>query len=167
MEAFGYGRRRAAAGRLHRNDIDRLTRLLPARRAEHARDRGDILVVTADRDGDVVLTGEGGIGRVVADPAGFVAAPGAHPRVHRIGAGEARLAGRGNGAEEAADVAGGDADAAETRDHHIREILADAAAHFEGLLRQRIDIGRLAVEAEVGFDPFAQTADDLADRCRS
>ena len=47
-------------------------------------------------------------------------------------------------------------------DHHVGEILADAAAHLEGALRQRVDIGRLAVEAEVGADPFTEAPDDLA-----
>ena len=72
--------------RIDRHDIDLLAGLLRAGGSEDARDRRDILIVAADRGNDVALAGKGPIGRVVADPAGLAAAPGAHPGMHGVGA---------------------------------------------------------------------------------
>ena len=123
--------------------------------------RRDVLIVAADGDDDVALAGEGPVGRVVADPAGLAAAPGAHPGMHGVGALQALGAGRRNGAQEAADIGGGNADAAQAGDHQVREILADAALQLEDPARRGLDLGRLLVVAEVAVDALAEVPDDL------
>ena len=67
-------------------------------------------VVAAIADSDVVVPRNHVVGRVELLPAGLASAPRAHPGVHRVSALEPLLARRRNGAQEAADITGRDAD---------------------------------------------------------
>ena len=86
------------------------------------------------------------------------AAPGAHPGVHGVRPFQARLARGRVGAQEARDVAGGDADAAQAGDHHLGEVLADAVAAGEGLGRGRVDGGGVGIEVHVAVQREADGA---------
>ena len=60
--------------------------------------------------------------------------------MHGVGAFEPLLARRRNGAQEARDIAGRNAEAAQAGDHDMREVLADAALQLEGLGGPRVDL---------------------------
>ena len=66
-----------------------------------------------------------------------------------VGALQARLARRRNGAEIAADIGGRQAEPAQARDHDMGEILTDAVALVEGLAERRRDHRRLRVVEEI------------------
>ena len=74
----------------------------------------------------------------------------------RVGALQARFARRRNGAQIAADIGRRQSEAAQARDHHMGEILADAVTFFEHFVERRRDHGGLRVVFEFGPDPVHQ-----------
>ena len=115
----------------HRHDVHRLVPHLTARRLQASDDRRHVGIVATMADGDVVVAGAHGVGGVELLPAHFATAPDFYPGMHGVGAFEPLLALRRDGAQETRDVAGRNADAAQAGDHHVREILADAALQPE------------------------------------
>ncbi|MOA03037.1 hypothetical protein D3C78_1225200 [compost metagenome] len=82
--------------------------------------------------------------------------------MHGIGAFQPFLARWGNGTQEAADISGGNAEAAQRHDHDMRKILTHAALQLEGFRWRRIHRRRLAIIGEIPVDAFAQRARDFA-----
>src|SRR5205814_2379850 len=76
---------------LYPDHVDRLLGLVTARGAQHPHDRGNIGIIAAIADGDVIGPSQHGVGRVEFDPAIMLAAPDPYPGVHCIGALEPRL----------------------------------------------------------------------------
>ena len=130
--------RRASRFALHRRDIDRR---LPcrARRSEGSgrrpaarrRSRARARRRCGRRPRRIAL-----VGSRPSQP-NERAAPDGDPGVRGVGAGEARLARRRDGADVAADIERRQAEAAQAGDHHMGEILADAAPRGESLRRAR------------------------------
>ena len=141
----------APSGRrpLDRHDIHLMLGRVLAIAAHDALDRGDVAIVAAARHDDVVGSGEHGVCRVVFHPAHAGAAPRPHPGVHRVGAFEARRARRRIGPQEAADIAGRNAEPAQAGDHDVGKVLAHAVALAERLDHRRIDGGRFLVIAHL------------------
>ncbi len=109
--------------------------------------------VTCDVDGITSF-----VGSRSSHSGGAVAAraPDRHPRVRRVGADESRPAGRRPRQQIAADVARREAERAQPADHHVREVLADAAARLERLEHRRRDVGAVGVVREVAVDAMHQ-----------
>ena len=124
--------------------------------AQDADDGGDIGIVAAMADGDVVGTSDHLVGGVELHPAQMLAAPGAHPGMHGVGAFKSWLAFRGNGAQEARHIACRNAKAAQAGDHHMGEVLTDAFAQSEGLGRAGFHIRRLGIVGKVTIDSHAE-----------
>ena len=78
------------------NQIDRNIQGLVAGAEDDAGDGGDVEVVAADGDGDVIFGDDQGVGGIKADPAVVGAAPQVNPGMCGVGAFEARPAGRGD-----------------------------------------------------------------------
>ena len=85
---------------LHRQHVDRDAELLLARADDDAVDRRDVGEVAADRQNDVVVLDQDVVGRIEPDPAELGAAPHRHPGVGGVGALQARLARRRDGARD-------------------------------------------------------------------
>jgi len=81
-----------------------------------------------------------------------------------VGALQPRLARRRDGAQIAADIGGGQAEAPQARDHDMREILADAVAIGEGFADRGRDLGRFGIVGEILADAGHQLARRLEDR---
>ena len=111
---------------------------------------GHVAVVAAAGHHDVVVAHRDAVGRVEAEPA--LAAPDRHPGVARIRPAQARPARRRHGAQVAADIGGRQAHAAQARDHHVGEVLADPGPEREGLGERRVDGRGLGVEPEILAD---------------
>ena len=79
-----------------------------------------------------------------------LAAPHRDPGMGGVGALQARLARRRDGAQIAADIGRRQAEAAQACDHHMGKILADAVALLEHFLERRRDHGRLRIVFELG-----------------
>ena len=73
------------------------------------------------------------------------------PGVRRVGADQPRLAGRRIGQQVAAHVAGGQAERAQARDLHVREVLADAVAIGQHARDRRRDRRRRRIERELAW----------------
>src|SRR5580692_7094446 len=86
------------------NDVDFDLEIVVARGEDQAFDWRYVGIIAPARDHDMVIARGDGVGRVEAEPAESRAAPQRDPGVGRVRAGEALLAGRGNGADVAADV---------------------------------------------------------------
>ena len=84
------------------------------------------------------------------------AAPHRNPGVGGVGALQARLARRRDGAQIAADIGRRQPEPAQARNHHMGKILADAVALLEHLLERRRDHGGLRVVFEIVADAVHQ-----------
>ena len=73
-----------------------------------------------------------------------------------VGALETRLSFRRNGADVAADIGRGQAEATQSRDHDMREILTHAAARLEGFRQRRRDQRRFLIVSEILADAAHQ-----------
>src|SRR5581483_1267348 len=101
--------------------------------------------------------------RVDVDPAGR-AAPGCQPGVRGVRPDPASLTRCRASPQVATDVAGAQAERAETGDLNVSEVLADAAAIPERLLQGCVDSGRTRIVDEVGVDAGRQVEDAREDR---
>ena len=146
------------------NQIDRNIQGLVAGAEDDAGDGGDVEVVAADGDGDVVFGDYQGVGGIEADPAVVGAAPQINPGVCGVGAFEARPAGRGVGADVAADIGGGETEATQAGDHDVGEVLADAAALLESLCGRRGDLRGIRIIGETGLDRAGEVEGGVGDR---
>ncbi len=131
---------------------------------DHAVHRRDIAVVATHSKRDVIVGGRHRIGRVEPDPAGNGAAPNQHPGMHGVGALQPGRAVARHRAQIAADIGRRQADAAQARDHDMREVLADAAPQGERHRRRGGHRGRAGVVDHVGLDPAHEVERALEDR---
>ena len=72
-----------------------------------------------------------------------------------IGAFQPRPALGRHGAQEPADVPGGDAQPAQPGDHDVAEVLAHAGTHVEGFRDRGVDLGRIGVVTEIAMHALA------------
>ena len=126
--------------------------------------RRHVGVVSAARDDDVVVALGNRVGRIEAEPAERRTAPYADPGVRGVCPREPGLSSRRDGSDVAADVERGQAEPAQRRDHHVREILADPAPPLERLGRRRVDFRRLGVVDEIPVDSGVELGARLIDR---
>ena len=104
----------------------------------------------------MVILDEDIVGRVETDPAEALAAPQGYPGMGGVGALQARLARRRDGAQIAADIGRGQAEAAQPGDHHMGEILTNPVTFFEYLVERGRDDGCLRIVLKIAADPVHQ-----------
>jgi hypothetical protein len=151
---FGCKQSRACLHRQRRHRYLHIELLLPASQHDSAH-RRHIAEIASPSQGDVLVLHQAPVGGIEIHPARR-RAPHRHPGMRRIGAHQARLAGRGVGQDVAAHVAGGQADRAQAADHQLGKILADAAAAAQDLFEWSRDVGGAAVERKIGEDAVGQ-----------
>ena len=100
----------------------------------------------------MIVADEQIVGGVELKPAEGRAAPQRDPGVRGVRAFEPLLTGSRQRAQIAADVVGRQAESAQSGDHDMGEILANAAAARENLGERRRDLGRLRIIGEIGVD---------------
>ena len=93
--------------------------------------------------------GNTGIGGIIFQPAQRRTAPRPHPGVHRICPLQPCLARGGTGAQIAADIACGHADAAQAGDHDMRKILTNATPFGKSLGCRGVNCGGLGIERHI------------------
>jgi len=125
---------------------------LATRAEDNAVHRRDIGIVASDRQDHVLVGGNDCIGRVEPDPAGFGSAPHQNPRMHGVGALQSRGVGPGHCAQIAADIDGRQPDAAQSGNHDVGEILADAAAQRKRHRRRGGDGRGADLVDDIGFE---------------
>ena len=112
----------------------------------------------------MIIANEQRVGGVQIAPAEFLPAPQGYPGVGGVGALQPWFARRGDRADIAAHIEGGQAKAAQARDHDMGEILTDPAALFEGLAQRRRDGGGFRIIFEIGLDARHQFGGGLQHR---
>ena len=134
---------------------------------QHAAQGRDVRVVAAGGERHVIFARRAVVGRVQVGPFARFTVAGqvdGHPGVRGVAAHQARLARRGRREQVAADVAGGQAQAAQAGDHHVRKVLAHAVAQLQRLQHRRAHVGDVGVVLEVGMDPLHQLVRGLQQR---
>src|SRR6201996_616087 len=104
------------------------------------------------------------VGWIEPEPPEFRPAPDGDPSMRCVGADEARLAGRRDRPDIAADVQRRQAEPTQAGNHHMREILADAALALERLHRLSPDVGRFRVIGEIALDALVEIDGGFIDR---
>src|SRR6516164_3382407 len=141
------------AGWLH---IDRHVDALLAGCQDYTVHRGDVGVIAADGEHNVLVGCEHVVGRVESDPACIRPAPQHNPGMHGVGALQSCFSLSRHAAQIAAHISSGQTDATETGNHDVCKILADAAAQSKRHWRRCCDSGRADFVMEIGFYPSHQ-----------
>ena len=130
---------------------------------QDAAERADVGEIPAQRYGNVSFPRQKVVGGVEVNPT-RVAAPELDPSVRSVRAEQPGLARRWGGFEIAANVAGGQAESAETGDLKMSEVLANAATLLEHLFQRGSNGGRVGIELKVLVDSVHQIDSGLKHR---
>src|SRR4029078_11715853 len=115
-------------------------------------ERGDVGVIAADGQHHVVIAGKHVVGRIKPAPANVLATSHQHTCVHGVRAFEVVLLGV-EGSKVAADIGSGQSEAAQSGNHDVGEVLANAAPQGGRHWWSRRRGGDAGFVNKVGFDP--------------